>query len=331
MKTPVLTSLILGLAFCLLVFILGTAAFLLEPLSVINNIDSGLVLGAYERRLGSQAPAEPDDPVMTADDNVYPPQKLDEAEAISLIARSGVAMDSASNIILYAKAGEEVAPIASITKLMTALVFIDSSMDWEKIYEITLDDRREGGRIYLVCGDKVKIKDLFYFSLVGSANTATMALVHATGMSEEEFVTAMNEKAQALGLANTYFIDPIGLGRENVSTAAEIARLAQRAFQEESIREATLQPKYECQTQSGRAKLLYNTDDLLIKFPQNGISLLGGKTGYTKAAGYCFAALFTDEAGHDIISVVLGSDTSKSRFTETKKIIDWVYENYSWQ
>ena len=331
MKIPMLTSLILGLAFCLLLFIVGTAALLLEPLPVISNIDKGLVLGAFEKHIDNQAGPKLNVPKTIADDIVRAPQKSGQAEEINLIAKSGTAVDCASNAILYTKAAEEAVPIASITKLMTALVFLDSSIDWEEIYEITLADRREGGRIYLVCGDRVKIKDLFYFSLVGSANTATMALVHATGMSEGEFVAAMNEKARALGLDNTYFVDPIGLGQENISTAGQAARLVQRAFQEKSIREATLQPKYECQTESGQTKLLYNTDSLLTKFPQNGISLLGGKTGYTKAAGYCFAALFANENGHDIISVVLGAQSSKSRFTETKKIIDWVYENYFWE
>lgn len=221
-------------------------------------------------------------------------------------------------------------PLASITKLATALVFLDNNPGWDEVYEIKREDRREGGKIYLFMGEKVKVKDLFYLSLVGSDNTAAIGLVNSTGLSEEEFVKKMNEKTSGMDLKNTFFYDPTGLDNNNVSTAGEIAVFARAAFSSEYISEATLTKKYEFLTLGGRKKIVYSTDDLLDVFPQNGIKIAGGKTGYTEAAGYCFVGKFIDHNGREMISVVLGADTKDGRFTETRNLVEWAYESYVW-
>ncbi len=94
------------------------------------------------------------------------------------------------------------------------MVILDQEPDWEKVYEIKKDDRREGGRIHLFLGDKVTIENLFNVSLVSSANTATLALVHALDLTEAEFVDLMNAKAKDLGLTKTHFADSVGLSSE---------------------------------------------------------------------------------------------------------------------
>lgn len=251
-------------------------------------------------------------------------------EPFDLNSVYGVVMDIKNNEVLFSKFAEKEWPIASITKLITALVFLDHNSGWDGVYTIRREDRREGGKIYLYTGEKVKIKDLFYLSLVGSANTATIGLVHSTGMTIEEFVKKMNEKVSAMGLKNTRFYDPVGLNNYNVSTASEIAKFAQVALSNNDISEATLTKEYRFTTQGGREKTVYNTDDLLDIFPQNGVKILGGKTGYLQVAGYCFVGKFIDHDGREMISVVLGGDTRDSRFTETRDLIEWTYENFVW-
>ena len=259
--------------------------------------------------------------------------KLEKIEVtpFELNAVYGAVMDTQNNEILFNKEANKEWPIASITKLVTALVFLDNNPGWDGIYTITREDRRDGGKIYLYTGERVKIKDLFFLSLVGSANTATIGLVHSTGMTENEFVKKMNEKVKSLGLENTRFHDPVGLNNYNISTAKEIAKFAQVALSNKDITAATLTKKYEFTTQGGRRKVAYNTDDLLDIFPQNGVRILGGKTGYLMASGYCFVGKFTDHDGREMISVFLGGDTRSSRFTETHELIEWAYENYVWQ
>jgi len=221
-------------------------------------------------------------------------------------------------------------PIASITKLMTALVFIKTNPRWEEIYQIKSEDHVEGGRLNLFLGDSVTIRSLFYTSLVASDNGATLALVHASGLSETEFVARMNLMAQQLGLRQTKFIDPVGLSDGNISTAREVARLAVAAFERPEIREATLKKTHVFTTLEGREKKIESTDNLLFNSKDNGRKILGGKTGYTPLAGYCFVGLFSDASGRELISVVLNSQDKNERFVDSRRLADWIFDNYLW-
>jgi D-alanyl-D-alanine carboxypeptidase len=254
----------------------------------------------------------------------------EEIEPFNLQANCGSVLDLQNRKILFNKDADKEWPIASITKLVTALVFLEHNPGWDTIYEVRRGDRREGGKIFLYTGEKVKVKDLFYLSLVGSANTATIGLVHSTGMTEQEFVQKMNEKAGALGLKNTRFHDPVGLNNYNISTAREIAKFTRTALSDKDISEATLTKKYEFTTLEGKKKVVYNTDDLLNIFPQNGIRIIGGKTGYNISAGYCFVGKFIDHDGREMISVVLGSDSRDLRFSETRDLVEWTYDTFIW-
>ncbi len=130
------------------------------------------------------------------------------ASVFELAADKGAVLDGSGRFFLFAKNADEIQPIASITKLMTALVFLEHNPGWEVIYEITAADRVEGGRLNLFPGDQVTLKDLFYTALVASDNGAALALTRASNLGEERFIIAMNEKAAALGLKATHFVDP---------------------------------------------------------------------------------------------------------------------------
>jgi serine-type D-Ala-D-Ala carboxypeptidase (penicillin-binding protein 5/6) len=291
----------------------------LTKITAVNNILD------FNSKGGSLPESE--DVIKAAD---IKPRKAENTSPLSLKARCGVAIASGSDEILFEQASDEQSSIASISKLATALVFLDLNPGWDKIYKIKKTDRVDGGKIYLFSGDEVKIKDLFYLSLVASDNSATLALVNSTGLSEEEFVARMNNKVRELGLKNTSFIDPIGISSNNISTAREIATLAKIALDRKEISEATITGNYEFKTLGGKNKSVRNTDSLLKIFPQNGIKILGGKTGYNEAAGYCFVGKFIDSGGHEVIAVVLGGDNINSRFDQTKDIVHWVYNNYNW-
>lgn len=258
-------------------------------------------------------------------------QRLDDQVKFDLGGVSGIVMDIKTKDILFTKDPDKQLPIASITKLMTALVFLDFEPNLEAIYTIERKDRREGGRIFVFMGDQVKIKDLLYLSLTASANTATIALVSSTGLSLDEFVNKMNEKAKELGLENTSFADPTGLDDLNVSTARELSKLANIAFSNELIGEAILNDVYTFNTLGGRLVEGYSTNALLYSSGNKKITVLGGKTGHIDVSGYCFVGKFKDKKGHDIISVVLGAEDVNGRFIETMKMINWIYATYEWR
>ncbi len=233
--------------------------------------------------------------------------------------------------LFFSHQADEVQPIASITKLMTALVFLDHNPGWDKIYQIKAEDKIEGGRLNLFLGDRVKVRDIFYTSLVASDNGATLALVHSTGLSETEFVKLMNEKATSLNLVNTKFNDATGLSKENVSTAHEVALLARTAFNVLEIREATVNREYSFITEDGREKKIESTDDLLYVNKPGRAQILGGKTGYTQEAGYCYVGYMRGQNERAVISVVLGANTRDARFRVSSDLAQWVLDNFEWR
>lgn len=259
------------------------------------------------------------------------PEKKKNFEKCDVDATSAIVIEKNDGLVMYEKNADEKRAIASITKLMTALVFLDYNPGWDQIYELKRSDRVEGGTIYLYTGEKVKVRDLFHTSLVGSANTATKALISSTGFTEKEFVKKMNEKAKELNLVNTFFEDATGLSDNNISTAREVSIFVMKALSQKDIRQATLKSSYEFKTQSGKRKIIPSTDYLLENLPPNGIKIIGGKTGYTTAAGFCFTGEFLNHEGHELISVVLDSPTYSSRFDETKHLVEWTYGNYEWK
>jgi D-alanyl-D-alanine endopeptidase (penicillin-binding protein 7) len=200
-------------------------------------------------------------------------------------------------------------PIASLTKLMTAMVALDLGIPWDKSGGINVDEYGLGGNLLLHPGEEVSIRDLFNASLLGSANNATRAYVRLLGVDNAEFVRAMNRKAIALGLEQTQFADVTGLSDRNVSTAYEIARLAEVAWRDyPEIATATAQREYNFTIRtSGRAHTIRNTNMLIH---EERLVVTGSKTGYLDSARYCLAVQGSGNAAH-LLAVVLGSPSQE--------------------
>ncbi|MEK7168059.1 MAG: serine hydrolase, partial [Patescibacteria group bacterium] len=159
-----------------------------------------------------------------------PQAKADASVGVKVTAQSVLVLDQDSKKILFEKNSGQVRSIASLTKLMTALVFLDNNPGWEK--EITMDssDMRPGGQTQLMAGEKLTARDAFFAMLVGSANEAAVALSRYTGLSEQDFISQMNIKAEALGMSGAVFKDVTGLDPDNQASAVDVMFLAQEAF-----------------------------------------------------------------------------------------------------
>ena len=264
------------------------------------------------------------------------PQKNPETESlgVEVSAKSVIVADAETGKVLYNKNSSEVRPIASITKLMTALVFLDNNPGWEKEVKISSSHYREGGIAYVIAGEVISARDLFYTSLIASSNEATVALASATGLSDDDFVKKMNEKAKALGMNQTSFVDVTGLNSGNKSTAADLVLLIKSAFNDYDIKRAISAESHDINIINKKiARKIKSTDQILNK--EFGVSdqsyrVLGGKTGFLELAGYCFASKIADNSGRNIFTVVLGSSTINSRFIDTKSLAYWVFNNYNW-
>ncbi len=321
-----------ALVLCLM--FIGSPAALHNQASVTASDISGRVLGVSE-----EASARALDMLKSDMRNTLPANRV-EPPALPVPMDSwcrfdgvfqGLAFDPVSGVELYARDPDVPAPIASITKLMTALVFLDHNPGWDENYQVRADDRVEGGQIHIFKGDILTVRDLFNISLTASGNSATQALVSVSGFNDDDFVAEMNIKAAELGMSQASFADPIGLLSGSAATPREVAVLLKEAMGHPEIKKALLEPRYTFVTAAGDKRTADNTDILLGQYPQDGISLSGGKTGHTNAAGYCFAGQFTDQSGHEIITVVLGTPNPSDRFRYAEELASWVFDNYQWQ
>lgn len=260
--------------------------------------------------------------------------KHPETPAPEISAPFAVLIDEPTGEILYAKNEKEKTPMASITKLMTASVFMELqnegckdvlqcvSTAWDKIITYNKADDLDGAKLYVNDGETMTIKDIFYSMLVGSANNAAKTLVENSGIEYNAFVEKMNKKAKEWRLENTEFKDPTGLNAGNVSTALDVANMARKILKNFEMLKATTISQYSFKTiNTGNAHTIKNTDNLLL---DKDLYVTGAKTGFLNEAGYCLALKAKNKNdGREVIAVVLGEDSSEDRFVDVKKLIQW--------
>ncbi len=259
------------------------------------------------------------------------PKKHSEAPVPPLTAQAFFVFDPATQTILAEQNSEKEWPIASLTKLMSALVTLDFYPKWSEV--VTMKERwfRIGGFEYWRPGNQATVRDLFMMSLAASSNTATMGLVEQTGLPQDEFVKRMNDKALKLEMYHTHFAEPTGLDPTNVSTAREYANLVRLALSRDEIREAVLAQNYELGSVVGAKRTVQVTDRLLGSGLDNSnYHLLGGKTGYLEESLYNMAAIASN-GEHELVVVVFGSKTSNDRFSDVKKLFQWGFDNFTWE
>ena len=230
-------------------------------------------------------------------------------------ARNAILIDPGTGEVLFEKNSSSPVPIASLTKLMTALVFLEQKPDLNSEVEVTLGEITGGGHTQLRNGERVALGDLLHMSLMCSDNVATRVLARESGLAPEAFIERMNRKAGELGLAGSHFVEFTGLDERNVSTAADVARMLHAAAHDPLIQEITTTRQYEFRTER-RLHAIRNTDRLLY----GPWDVLGGKTGFIQEAGYCFATWIRSQ-GRDLIAVVLGAPTNATRFADAVRLI----------
>ncbi|MBU0981251.1 D-alanyl-D-alanine carboxypeptidase [Patescibacteria group bacterium] len=238
-------------------------------------------------------------------------------------AKSIIAMDVTSGTTLYEKNADIALPIASLTKLMTAYIILEET-DPNAVVTVSANAAStEGSRMGLTTGEQITVKNLLFGMLMNSGNDAAMALAEFDAGSHSAFVTKMNQKAKELGLDQTIFANSTGLDYgDNHSTARNLGMLSLYLLKNQAVREIVKNSSFDVTSEDGATHHLVNTNILL---GTQGIK--GLKTGKTPAAGQCFISLADTPTGHEVLTVVLGSE---NRFADTKVLLDWVYNSYVW-
>lgn len=238
-------------------------------------------------------------------------------------------IDPESRQAVVAKKEREQHPLASLTKLMTALIAHEHGLTMNNAATVLAEDEVGGARLRVNNGAKLTVRDIFYAMIVGSANNAAQALARMTGKPVPDFVEEMNERARTLGLDATTFSDTSGLDLGNVSTAQDIAALALTAFDDPVIRSAASTAYYPLQAE-GILRQMKNTNGLLTD-PNNGLYVLGGKTGYLIESKWNIVVKMRDHRNRPLLIVVLGSASDADAFKDATLLGQWVWTHFQWR
>jgi D-alanyl-D-alanine carboxypeptidase (penicillin-binding protein 5/6) len=261
-------------------------------------------------------------------------------------AKSYILVDTVSGEIIASNNATDPRPPASMTKMMSAIIIFDEikqgNLHWED--EVTVSNRAAGineAEIRLVPGEKQTVKELFTALFVQSANDATVALAEHIGGSEEGFVEKMNKKASEIGLTQSHFQNSTGLNTESYPeppTTSKVGEHEMSAYDTSivaryllknhpEVLEYTSIPTYTFHRNKPNQQKVNNWDLMLpsLKLYYEGVD--GLKTGHTNAAGYCFTST-ANRNGMRVVSVVMGTNSKEARFLETKKLLDYTYDNF---
>lgn len=291
------------------------------------------ILAVREARIPSTQPVVMQSlPVARYVPGPQPPTKKDPTSfGVETTARAAVVLDVASGEILYEKNAEIAYPIASLSKLVTAMTMLDRQLDMDEVIPILAEDDPKEGKAVFSQGERFTRRELLESLLVGSVNIAGEALARTSG-GRKEFLAAMNVKAQRLGMRQAHFDDPTGLNKNNQASAHDVALALRAALRYPEIRDITKAPKIQLTgRETGKPYLIDSTNLLLGSFlNRDPYRIIAGKTGSLPEAGYCLAQATRDKGGHEVIVVVLGSDNHFSRFQDAKALTFWTFENFRW-
>ena len=242
-----------------------------------------------------------------------------------LALKSSVALvvDQDTNEVLFSKNPGAVLPIASITKLMTALVVTEASLPLDEVLVVSKDDvdASAGSRSRLAMGTQLTRGEMLHLALMASENRAAHVLGRNYPGGLDKFVSAMNGKARALGMQATHYVEPTGLSSNNQSSAQDLTRLVRAAFEHPIIR--NLSTSMEAVVPVGHKSVQFRNTNLLVRNPEWEIGLQ--KTGYISAAGRCLV-MQTQMAGRKLIMVLLDSAGKYSRIGDAERIRKWMSE-----
>jgi serine-type D-Ala-D-Ala endopeptidase (penicillin-binding protein 7) len=239
----------------------------------------------------------------------------------ALRSSAALVLDATGSSVLYARRSDVAMPIASITKLMTALVVMEAGQPLDETLEITGDDVGRGRRAFsrLTPGVTLTRADLLHLALMASENRAAHALARNYPGGVDACVDAMNVKARELGMTSARFVEPTGLSDENVASAEDLSKLVMAAAKVPVIREYSTDTSYEVQV--GRRLLTYRSTDSLTS--KADWDIVVQKTGYIARAGRCLVMQTIIDA-RTVVIVLLNSYGKRTRIADARRIRRWM-------
>ena len=256
-------------------------------------------------------------------DTVVPRYKVDaNGELVpDLRAAAGIIYNPETGQVLWEENSQTPRSIASITKVMTATVFLEDNPDGSQPVTIARSDVFAASTTFLHANDRVTVDDLLHLLLIPSDNAAARALARVSPQGSVGFVGRMNDKAAELGLESTHYADPSGLLSDNVSSAYDMARLITHASADDRI--ASIMRTQEYTVHAAKRDITFRSTDHLLG--RDDIDVRAAKTGFISKSGYCLATLLRlPQSDQQVAVVVLGARTNAGRFLETENLFAWL-------
>ncbi len=242
-------------------------------------------------------------------------------DSLDLKSSAAFVIDQETNEVLVSKNANAVLPIASLTKLMTALVIAEAKIPLDELIAVSQDDvdTEKGSRSRLKVGTQLTRGEMLHLALMASENRAAHTLGRTYPGGSEAFVEAMNSKAASLGMADTKFVESTGLSSRNQSSARDLATLARAAHEHPSIRDLSISPG--AKVEVGRRNLQFHNTNRLVLSNHWDIGLQ--KTGYISEAGRCLV-MQANLAGRPLIMVFLDSAGKNTRLGDAERVRRWI-------
>jgi D-alanyl-D-alanine endopeptidase (penicillin-binding protein 7) len=242
-------------------------------------------------------------------------------DELALKSRVALVVDQDTEEVLFSKNPQAILPIASITKLMTAVVVMEAHLPLEESLTVSQEDvdTEKGSSSRLRVGTQLTREEMLHLALMSSENRAAHALGRNYPGGLSAFVQAMNAKAQLLGMSDTHYVEPTGLSSQNQSSARDLATLVKVAHTNPLIRELSTSPAY--QVEVGNRQLQFHNTNRLVSSPSWDIGLQ--KTGYISEAGRCLV-MQASMAGRKLIMIFLDSSGRNSRLADAERVRRWI-------
>jgi D-alanyl-D-alanine carboxypeptidase len=219
--------------------------------------------------------------------------------------------------------------------LSNALAFVSLKPNWDRLVSMSNVDEVGGGRLRVASGARLSVQDAFFSTVTASANNTANTLARISGLARKTYIARMNAQAKLTGATHSVFVEPSGMSEKNISTARDIALIADAAFRQPMIQRAASTASYHFTIRNtGADKTIVNTNYLLTQDPS--VWVIGGKTGYLEESKYNLAVQLRamDENGKpvygkDIVVVVMGAPTKEGSFWSAKRMAQWAWNNHA--
>lgn len=263
---------------------------------------------------------------------VWAQVRIQTNQNLKLTSAAGIVIEAKSGKILWQKNPNDKLPLASLTKIVAAKIFLDTKPNLKKvvIYK-KIDEQRtrewagpgEVAKLHVRDGETMTIENVLYAALLGSANNSVECLVRVSGITRAQFISRMNRYVKRLGAKNTKFIEPTGLSPQNVSSVRDYAIISRKVLANPTITRITSSKSYHFVTRNTRQPHLINNPNKLLT--RSNLKITGSKTGYLVEAQYCLMTK-AKKGTKEVIAVTLGTPDKYASFNETKKLIEYGFK-----